>query len=75
MPSSLYGHRQSTLVLGAGTSPATRLYFSSIRYEASQFRWLFIVYRINIARAKGAKLTPSHISRSVSRSCLCFSES
>ena len=75
MTGSLYSYRQGTLMLGASTGSTTGLNLPSIRYEASQFRWIFIVYGINTTRAKGAKLTPRHISWSIPCSSLGFPES
>jgi len=75
MPGSLYSYRQGTLMFGTSTGSATRFDLPSIRYEARQLHWILIVYRIITTGAKGAKLTPSHVSRSISCLRLGFSKS
>lgn len=46
---------------GASACAATRLYFSSLRYEDTQFLGVFVVYSDILVGAKGADLAPGHI--------------
>lgn len=53
VPSSLDGHRQTSLVFGTGSCPTARLDLASIGEKAAQKFGALVVYDINLVCAKG----------------------